>query len=781
MVSVASHGNRDLWKSKRERNRLIARYKIRQRVNFDKYGDDQSDDKEILQSAANEALHNTSRTSSDDTILTSILLGVLKSDRSKFSATFMDQHHTLFSTTIDTTRFKQLTSDNKDFPNICDHTMHLVEAWSGKDKREKLQRHFDVIECFTIYEFATWLGRASVISALLLGGISPTIRGLYRMPNTCVGENDNTSVKERQDEEMAQIGRVVMKRFFDRLPLRLSTYLVARVMEARWNAYWSFLDHSDEVDLNTHTSTCPVCNDANLPLNSRLLFLPCGNTLCTCCEACTWKHLLDTIDNQPGLNDVFSCPVDNSVCDMTIIDSFIDSHAVTSEQYPESCTTATPQSRKEECLRKFHELPVDQNALKQQRRHIKKKKPSEASHVAQNWRDAIFPSLGTSQDVRAEKFAHYVDENAVHFVRACLEAGVDIDCTNEYGQTPLQVAGWRRFNQVVDLLLHFGADPALRDNGGVSYFDISDTRDGKNEYNTFCYSLNVQQEPTNSATVNLRRRLDEYNNRSKDSTNNSGMPPIVQDPHVSVLIPFQSDHDGAGSFLIDKAISETTVDALLDLFYSVPVHPKQRTKKQQASCSDRSYFCDTTGIVQGILCEALEKVGMISVNQAKPCGRPSSCLDCSFFPHMRFLDYSSQGIVLAPHVDLSRNHPLRFTAAGDDGNIACQDEQIQGGNDSIVVRSTHTFILYLTDCYNGGATRLLRDVSGEGQENTFATVQPRRGRLLLFPHSTPHEGLEVLDVPKILLRGEARLGDHDASAMKTLIGSHGTSEGNENG
>ena len=147
---------------------------------------------------------------------------------------------------------------------------------------------------------------------------------------------------------------------------------------------------------------------------------------------------------------------------------------------------------------------------------------------------------------------------------------------------------------------------------------------------------------------------------------------------------------------------------------------------------------------------------------------------------MRFLDYKTPGIALAPHVDLSRNHPFRFTAAGDDDNTACHSKQIQGGNDSIVLRSTHTFILYLTDCYNGGATRLLRDVSGEGLENTFATVQPRRGRLLLFPHNTPHEGLEVLDVPKILLRGEARLRDDDTSAIKTLIGSHAASEGNEN-
>ena len=762
---------RDLWSSQRERNRLLARYSIRQRVTNGNDNDNESNTKEISLLAANEARHyaggTRSSSSSDDTILASILLGVLKGDRSKFSATFMDRHHTLFSTTIDTARFKRLTSDNKDFPNIYDHTLHLVDAWSGKDKRENLRRHFDAIESFSMYEFATWLGRASVISALLLGGVSPTIRGLYRTPNTCVGPNEHKSVKGRRDKEMIKIGRVVMKRFFDRFPLRLSTYLVARVMEARWNAYWSALDDNDEINLLTRVSVCSVCNDPDVPLNSRLLFLPCGNSSCTCCEACTWKHILDTIDIVPDLNDTFSCPLDNSVCNMTIIASLINSHVETSEQHTEnseSSATATPQSRKEECLRRFNELPIDQNALKRQRRRIKKKKPSEASHVAKNWRDAIFPSLGTSRDVRAEKFAQYVSTNAVRYVRACLEAGVDIDGTNEYGQTPLQVAVWLRFDQVVDLLLHFGADPKIRDNGGVSYFDLSDTGDsGQNEYNTICKSVDVQHQPTTSPTVNLLERIDESNRSTKLTDHH---------PEISVLVPFQSDHDGAGAFLIDEAISETAVDALLDLFHSVPVHPKQRTKKQQASCSDRSYFCDTTGTVQRILCEALVNVGVISINQAKFVGRPISCLASPFFPHMRFLDYNTPGIVLAPHVDLSRNHPFRFIATGDDGSILCPNKQNQGENDSNVLRSTHTFILYLTDCYNGGATRLLRDVSGEGPENTFATVQPRRGRLLLFPHSCPHEGLEVLDVPKILLRGEARLGEYETSTIKTVVGRH---------
>ena len=34
---------------------------------------------------------------------------------------------------------------------------------------------------------------------------------------------------------------------------------------------------------------------------------------------------------------------------------------------------------------------------------------------------------------------------------------------------------------------------------------------------------------------------------------------------------------------------------------------------------------------------------------------------------------------------------------------------------------------------------------------------PVRGRLLIFPHECPHAGRPVVDVPKLLLRGECYL------------------------
>ena len=153
-------------------------------------------------------------------------------------------------------------------------------------------------------------------------------------------------------------------------------------------------------------------------------------------------------------------------------------------------------------------------------------------------------------------------------------------------------------------------------------------------------------------------------------------------------------------------------------------------------------------------------------------------------PRMRFLCYEEKGGDMQPHVDLSKRDVEGSTA------------------------STHTFILHLRDCEEGGETVLLQTLKrpksesigsprgggssslsgsggggtepfeeaedpavgegGEGGSWIMASVSPRRGRLLVFPHNCPHAGLPVTCVPKLFLRGELILhGDCDLHTVAT--------------
>lgn len=116
------------------------------------------------------------------------------------------------------------------------------------------------------------------------------------------------------------------------------------------------------------------------------------------------------------------------------------------------------------------------------------------------------------------------------------------------------------------------------------------------------------------------------------------------------------------------------------------------------------------------------------------------------FRYQRFLEYTKEASKLDPHSD---------------GTKVCDDTGL---------RSTHTMLLYLTDCETGGETLLMKECltsipanyrqlqslsSGAGAI-VFAT-QPLRGRILLFPHALPHAGAPVCSLPKICLRAEVTL------------------------
>jgi hypothetical protein len=245
-------------------------------------------------------------------------------------------------------------------------------------------------------------------------------------------------------------------------------------------------------------------------------------------------------------------------------------------------------------------------------------------------------------------------------------------------------------------------------------------------------------------------------------------------------------HPGAGSVVIEEAISPQDVAALHALHATLPVAPKDKP-----SPIDRAYFADANGWLASLISRAVE--GALPVlasggaatqldgqspagdvprpegRQGAPDGKkleeprlgtggaaeeggprsPMVGWRCTVVPLVRFLHYTSAGGSLPAHVDLCR--------------------VLAGG-----ARTSHTFLLYLTDCEVGGETLLLSAREGDaalapaggvapGDRSVVASVRPRRGRLLVTPHACPHLAAATTS-PKLVLRGELLLHRENSAA-----------------
>ena len=206
------------------------------------------------------------------------------------------------------------------------------------------------------------------------------------------------------------------------------------------------------------------------------------------------------------------------------------------------------------------------------------------------------------------------------------------------------------------------------------------------------------------------------------------------------------------AYVIDSALDEETLRWIDTFRLSLTLDSKRPTV-------DRRFFAD--GPIQeskggpappyllsldpnrpmaNVLEVAIQQAMISSTDQAKFGG-------CHVFRYQRFVEYTLVGSKLDPHTD---------------GTKICDDTK---------KTSTHTLLLYLTDCEVGGETVLLKECTkdlhpplvdgSEGRDKDNAVViyatQPRRGRILLFPHAAPHAGAMVKSVPKICLRAEISL------------------------
>jgi len=699
---------RDCWGNARERERMKARFNIRQRVN-----------NAICQEGPSVLTGTTKATKASEEVLSEYLSCIRRGDKSKFSTTFMDRHFAVVSA---------LHSIHiLETPETKSETIRQATKLRGTEYSLSLEKHMKSLLTFTLMEYAVWLGKYSIVSSMLHGGVNPCVRG-----KSSSLEHGSEQEYQKQQQELAKIGSKVLKRFFDSFPLRLSTYIVQSVVRMREGI--SNISRNDEArEEGENTFLCPICV-GTICVGFRLASRSCHHEFC---EMCFWNEMLSTIDSAakheaPNVVSCLECG-EKQTCD----DILLHPKKLNRELLQVDVSDLSPIERAKASLESFSRLPTNQRELKAS--FSTKKRLSETDHVAANWIEAVVPSLGLTQDVRLDKFQIHVERSAIVYVKGCLLAGVDINTKNEYGQTALYVAAWRGYAEVVKLLLDFGADPSVPANGGSIIYSV---------YSTVCHQDDMA--------------VLELTGGCRDRTTGDDTPfmetSIQKELTYTELIPTSSNHPGAGSCFIDNALSSDNVEALLKLFHSLPIEMNQKKKKNAAPCSERSYYCDAEGSLRRLIGNAVSRSGLVSsaipaetVDDNHPLSRslaansgikssPSSPV-LRVFPHMRFLNYTSSGTVLAPHIDLCRVNPFCRTS----------DKQTPEH------RSTHTFILYLTDCEHGGETSLLEEVTADGSAPSLTKVSPRRGRLLIFPHVTPHEGLEVVDAPKILLRGEFQI------------------------
>ena len=322
--------------------------------------------------------------------------------------------------------------------------------------------------------------------------------------------------------------------------------------------------------------------------------------------------------------------------------------------------------------------------------------------------------LGASQARRMLLFENAAALGDEEWLQALLQAGVDVNGRNLFGQTALFLSSWYGHESAVAALISHGAE-ALPAAGGVTPKQVAEAMNHHGVVEMLCNHFTASAGDAEASVADY----------FKASAHSKAAPQL--------LLP---EPDMVGSWLFLESFPDDFLHMLDNLGHSLPVPETEMGRR----AAERLFFCDAIGCIQEALTSLLRSAGFGDVHVS---------------PWLRFLRYKSPNVPLVPHVDyqwlpgyISASLP-GYSPAG--------------------LSTTHTLLLYLTDCQDGGETWLLEEASEVSDTpEALARVPARRGRVLLFPHERLHMGTALRRLPKMMLRADVRLGSAPRAFENTV-------------
>lgn len=591
-------------------------------------------------------------------------------------------------------------------------------------------------ELMTLMKYAIEKKRNKIIGSLIRGGYDPSVYPYIKSTNSFSISNSISS-----------------------FPLGYSIWLIYQVYEMIEESLAKMTNSNVDVNVNNpqqqdDEGVCQVClnhhnnndndnndnNDSDFIVDIKdflLTWKPCYHKVC---YECTWKTVCTPLIKS---NYSLRCPVCHIRCDgghdeYYLIDETIITNS-SSKYNGLNLNQLLPEERSIHSFNLWFNLPSELDEV-----HLLKENKKRPEFIIGPIYEVSKYLIGTTKEQRLLEFHRSIVINHIYRLYWIFCCGVNVNGHNQYGQTPLMISIISNNLDSLKFLLWCGADVTITDNIKSNLLSIAYSHKKEKIYTYLIENLpsEIIQSFQNQITmINLLQHSSLHENSN---------------PNIVTLISIDDNNSiaGRGSCYVDNCFSPSFLNYLDECLLNCPVdlnelnelsdygnyggnqdNSSMSTKRKEKNCSSRYYIYDSNVIIRQEISKTLEKLRHIyCCNEGKEINSFENStikhsLNCkNILPTMKYLQYSSPEISLESHIDLSKEDPY------------------------LNITSTHTLIIYLTTCNNGGETTLLNHLN---QSTINIPVQPVRGRLLIFPHICPHKGETTIEFPKTLLRCEA--------------------------